>query len=93
MIWWNARCDTLTAKACTIAYYAHWAAEPIPLGRRATRKEDLESVAGALRRVQVVRPRLGEWCRGGPAEEMGKVARSASTLCYETLKVHQGLPR
>jgi hypothetical protein len=28
----------LTAKACTIGYYAHWAAEPIPLGRRAARK-------------------------------------------------------
>jgi len=83
----------LTAKACTIAYYAHWAAEPIPLGRRAARKEDLESVADALRRVQVVGPRLGEWCRGGPAEEMGKVAGPASTLCYLTPKVHQGLPR
>lgn len=47
----------MTAKACTIAYYAHWAAEPIPLGRRAARKEDLESVAGALIRFQVVGPR------------------------------------
>ena len=83
----------LDSEGCTTAYYAHWAAEPIPLGRRAARKEDLESVAGALRRVQVVGPRLGEWCRGGPAEEMGKVARSASTLCYVTPKVHQGLPR
>ena len=50
----------MTAKACTIAYYAHWAAEPIPLGRRPGRKEDLESVAGTLRRVQVVGPRLGD---------------------------------
>jgi len=38
----------LTAKACTIAYYAQWAAEPIPLGRRAARKDDLESVAARL---------------------------------------------
>ena len=32
------------------------AAEPIPLGRRAARKEDLESVAGALIGFQVVGP-------------------------------------
>ena len=52
----------LDSEGCTTAYYAHWAAEPIPLGRRPGREDVKEGIIAykiAVHAADIARIRAG----------------------------------